>query len=142
MFEGERAVYRMELVMANGPARALLEDRDVFPLVKETSDHCCVCIEVGRSLAIVTRFPFPVQWKKVHIKFSRRGAFVVYTVPPMESVIEVPFSAVREERKRAGRDGSSKVSMMSTWCLPIRSPIESLPRLDIGVEWSHEAVSF
>lgn len=90
----------------------------------------------GDDVRIVSRFPFPVEWKALRLQFSKKRGFLQFTVPPFADPLEKPFSLTGHF---AGEGGGSPV-LFSSWCFPASVPLTTLPKLDFNAEWAHSVV--
>lgn len=132
--ENGRFKYRVTVVMANDQAKGLLAPDGVAPVVEESEDHCSVRIKLGGGLMThETHLPFPVNWKSAHIKFSKKQAYLVLTIPPAASAIQTPFAG---ERVGCGGGGVLRTALPSSWCFPICPSLTSMPRLDLAGDWA------
>lgn len=132
------SIYRVNVIMANGNSRELLADGGMPPVVDQGPGSCSVRVKFGGAWPThVTYFPFPVEWKSIDLKFSKRQGYFQFTVLPLEGPVQVPFSM--SGRILRGDSGSCAI-LPSSWCFPPCVPLRYLPKLDFKAEWSHDKV--
>lgn len=130
-----RLVYRVTLVMANDEARECLA-AGAAPALKTLHDPCSVRVALGEGLSHATSLPFPIERRRVQVKYSKRQGYVIYTAPPVRQPLNLPLAWTGLDIEGVGK---AVLPSMPSWSPAV--PLSSLPRLDFQAEWAHEKVS-
>lgn len=131
---GARLVYRVTLVMANDEARECLAAGGP-PALETLHDPCSVRVALGEGLCHATSLPFPIERRRVQMKYSKRQGYVIFTVPPVRQHLNLPLSWTGLDIEGVGQ---AVLPSMPSWSPAV--PLSSLPRLDFQTEWAHEKV--
>lgn len=141
--------YRIKTIMANEQAKQLITTAGVTPAIQQGVDPCSVRISLRQTqkdnpntadITYDAHFPFPVNTKAAHVKFSRQSGFVSATIPTVKcSGDDGPPLSIADQGFAAAR---TNTSVPLSWCFPSCAPLSTLPRLNPSSEWAHKTVSW